>query len=55
MSVVESGTIGVAEYEKAVTKNDEVWNIILYWNKEGGGVRECGHQVRIAIYRNVCK
>ena len=53
--MAESGTIGIVEYEKAVTKIMKYGILYRYWNKESGGVGERGHRVGIAIYRNVCK
>ena len=38
--MAESGTVGVAEYRKAVAKINLVQDIILNWNKEGGTIRE---------------
>ena len=37
---MESGTVRVVEYKKAVAKINVVQDIILNWNKECGIIRE---------------
>ena len=37
---MESGTVGVVEYRKAVAKMCVAWDIILNWNKECGTIGE---------------